>query len=562
MTKKRNMLPACELQKAYEQSPNDGLKVVLSRLRAKGYTISNTEARKLWRDIKDGWDFCLHEEEDEEDEGPVIGGTLEAPDLRRERAQGHTFVFTSAQSNTYLNEKFFDALELYCEERGAELHISRFTYNKANHGKKSVKPGSKKTTDGDDLWFDPRIDPYVSDEPLEITDGLIWCGELNILPTRINPLSSVKNYTRRASGIIPHAKMAMESVPTMKGDPAKFLYTTGAVTARNYIQKISGQVADFHHVFGALVVEVDDRGNWWARQLNADQSGGFYDLGNYWTENGAVEDFFTLPPNKAFFEVQAITHGDIHWDKVDRAVLEVVFGEGGVVDKLRPRQQFFHDTIDFMPRNHHNIKDPHFLHEMHVQNTDSVQREFEEVGEFLSETAYRPWSEHFIVVSNHDQAIEQWLRNSSAMYDPVNARFWHEMNADCYIQREYGLKARPFTRALKANLTVEFQNKCEFLQEDDGYRILGEIEAGLHGHLGPNGARGNPKNLRTVGKANTAHTHSAGITEGVYTCGVYGKLDMGYNKGLSSWSHSLTVTYPNAKRAILTIKAGKAWRDQ
>jgi hypothetical protein len=148
------------------------------------------------------------------------------------------------------------------------------------------------------------------------------------------------------------------------------------------------------------------------------------------------------------------------------------------------------------------------------------------------------------------------------MYDPVNARFWHEMNADCYIRRERGQKPRPFTVTLSAHLTVEFQKQCTFVQEDDSYITLGEIENGLHGHLGPNGARGNPKNLRTVGKANTAHTHSAGITEGVYTAGVYGLLDMSYNKGLSSWSHSLIVTYANAKRAILTIREGRAWRDQ
>ena len=487
--------------------------------------------------------------------GPEIGGEIEAPDMRRERAEGHTFVFTSAQSNTKLHEPFFAALEAYCAERGAQLHVSRFTYNHSALGGRGAKVG--KESRDDSVWFDPRIEPYVSDGPLEITDDLIWCGELNVLPTRINPLSSFKGYTRRASGIIPHAKMAMESIPTMKGEPPKFLYTTGAITQRNYIQKSAGQVADFHHVFGALVVEVDDRGNWWARQLNADSSGGFYDLGTYYNADGPdpIGQFSNL-------RCLAITHGDIHWSKVDRAVLETVFGRGGVVDQLQPWEQFFHDTIDFTARNHHNIKDPHFLHEMWLKKTDVVQEEFSEVAEFLSTMAYRPWSRHFIVVSNHDQAIETWLRNGTVMLDPVNARFWHEMNADCYIKREQGKKARPFTTALRAHLPAEFLSRCTFLQEDDSYRIGGEIEAGLHGHLGPNGARGNPKNLRTVGKANTAHTHSAGITEGIYTCGVYGKLDMGYNKGLSSWSHSLIVTYHNGKRAILTIRDGKAWRDQ
>lgn len=523
-------------------------------LRNQGERFTTTDFINLANDIDGKMEAVIEAVEAELEEAPVVGGVLEAPDTRRELATGHTFVFTCAQSNTVLNEDFFLALERYCEVRDAQLHVSRFTYNKSNMGKKSVKPGSKKASDTDELWFDPRIEPYVSDEPLEVTKDLIWCGELNVMPTRINPLSTFKGYTRGASGIIPHAKMVMESVPTMKNSVAKFLYTTGTVTARNYIQKAAGQVADFHHVFGALVVEVDKRGNWWARQLNADKDGGFYDLDTYWTKDGSI-----YPPTP----VQAITHGDIHWAKVDRAVLETVFKPTtGVVDQLRPRQQFFHDTIDFTARNHHNIKDPHFLHEMMLTGTDNVQEEFAEVGEFLSGMAYRHWSQYFIVVSNHDQAIEHWLRNSTAMYDPVNARFWHEMNANCYITREAGMRPRPFTTALKAHLSPTFQAQTVFLQEDDSYRILGEIEAGLHGHLGPNGARGNPKNLRTVGKANTAHTHSAGITEGVYTCGVYGKLDMGYNKGLSSWSHSLTVTYPNAKRAILTIKEGKAWRDQ
>jgi len=58
---------------------------------------------------------------------------------------------------------------------------------------------------------------------------------------------------------------------------------------------------------------------------------------------------------------------------------------------------------------------------------------------------------------------------------------------------------------------------------------------------------------------NTGHTHSTGIIDGVYTAGVHGKLDMDYNKGPSSWSHSHVITYPNGKRAIITIKDGK-WR--
>jgi hypothetical protein len=36
-------------------------------------------------------------------------------------------------------------------------------------------------------------------------------------------------------------------------------------------------------------------------------------------------------------------------------------------------------------------------------------------------------------------------------------------------------------------------------------------------------------------------------------------MDLGYNVGLSAWSHSDIITYANGKRAIVTFFRGK-WR--
>ncbi|WFG40870.1 DNA transfer protein [Paracoccus phage ParKuw1] len=486
---------------------------------------------------------------DEDDDGlPIIGGILEAAEDMRQWATGTTFVFTSAQANTILNEKFWASLMGLVEDRQAQLHISRFTYNKASHGKRSVKPGSYDGTEDDDIWFDPRIAPFVSDEQVQVASDLVWCGELNIIPTRVDPITGFENYGRGSSIILPHTKMAMRSVPTMKDFPARFCYTTGTVTARNYIEKAAGQKASLHHVYGALLVELDEHGQWWARQINADADGTVYDLTDKYTPDGQIER--NVP-------VEIITHGDIHGNKVDTSVVGVMTGEGGVLDQLTPRHQVFHDSIDFQPRNHHNIRDPHFLHQMKAEGKDNVMQEFGFTAEVL--TAFmRDTSRHYIVTSNHDQAIEGWLRNTAGFYDPENLWFWLAMNLYCTERRESGMKPRPFAEALSNALGAEAW-AFSFIHEDDSLVIAG-IENGLHGHLGPNGARGNPKNLRTVGKANTGHTHSAGIVDGVYTAGVFGNLDMGYNKGLSSWSHSFIVTYQNGKRTIVTIKDGKAWR--
>ena len=137
--------------------------------------------------------------------------------------------------------------------------------------------------------------------------------------------------------------------------------------------------------------------------------------------------------------------------------------------------------------------------------------------------------------------------------------FWHKINAAVLSNSQ----PHAFEQSLRMSidkLGKHKQDRINVIQEDDSYRILGEIEAGLHGHLGSNGSRGSPRNISNAGKANTGHTHSTGIFQGVYTAGLYADLDLKYNKGLSSWSHGCVITYLNAKRAILTINKGRAWR--
>ena len=101
--------------------------------------------------------------------------------------------------------------------------------------------------------------------------------------------------------------------------------------------------------------------------------------------------------------------------------------------------------------------------------------------------------------------------------------------------------------------------RVQFLNEDESFVDL-KIEYGIHGHEGPNGARGTSGNLARMGRRiNRGHSHSAEIFEGVYTGGLSGENDQGYNKGPSSWSPSHIITYANGKRAIITMR-GTKWR--
>ncbi len=69
-------------------------------------------------------------------------------------------------------------------------------------------------------------------------------------------------------------------------------------------------------------------------------------------------------------------------------------------------------------------------------------------------------------------------------------------------------------------------------------------------------------NLSRQGRrSNTGHTHSAGIRDGLFTGGLCGLLDQGYNRGPSSWSHTQIITYLNAKRALATMTRAD-WRGR
>jgi hypothetical protein len=339
----------------------------------------------------------------------------------------------------------------------------------------------------------------------------------------------------------------------MKGDPAKIVMTTGTISKPNYVQKRAGLIAEFHHTYGAVLVEVCANGEFFCRHLmGEDDTGNFYDLTRYVTAEGVVEG------NR----VAAIGWGDIHYEKLDETAAIAALGysplmksnvvSDSLLDILKPYHQFFHDTIDFRSRNHHSINDPHFRFEMWVNNTESVEHDLTNAALFLSKTK-RDWCTSVIIESNHDTALSKWLKTGDYRQDPVNAILFLETQLGKYKAiRDGDAKYNIFWEAIKRYSPDNAQGLV-FVPEDSSYQVCG-IEMGMHGHLGANGARPSPRSFSRMGtKANTAHAHSASIFDGIWTQGVMGKLDMGYNKGLSSWSPTHTITHLNAKRQMLTM---------
>lgn len=475
--------------------------------------------------------------------------------LRAKRTRHRRYILTCAQNNTNVHAEVWKSLKTLAKHYGAEIFVSAILYSKRGLGARNDKAqlktsaGYHKTRDQDEIWFDPAIVPYINNDRVEIAKGLVWCGELNISPTAARPLSGLESYTGRASMVVPHTHIAMQSIATV-GGAAKLNYTTGAVTLRNYIQRKEGFKAEFHHCYGGLLVEVDDDGHWWVRQLNADSDGTIYDL-DVKVSGGKV-----TTGNR----VEAITFGDVHVANIDADVAKATWRKGGMVDKLRPRFQIVHDVLDFYSRSHHTIKDPYKKLARHVSRKESVQEELLGVAGFLRKIA-RSDCQTIVVDSNHDRHLDRWLRENDGRFDPVNARYWSALNARLveYIS-EHGHEPENMLAFAYEHANLP----ARFLTTDTSFVICqqfgGGIECALHGDQGANGARGGIRQFAKMGRrSNVGHSHSAGIDGGCWQTGTKSKLKLEYNHGLSSWTHSDIITYANGKRAIVTFFNNK-WR--
>ena len=515
------------------------------------------------------------------------GGTLRLPNVKTctlpPEGQVRRFIITSAQNNTRLHDQTWanlNALVNYynTEPGGAELIVGTYTYNTVTSiGAYAAKrKTSRESRTGYVEWWDDRLEPFICDEPVDLAKGLRWCGEMQVLPTAEKPLSGLEAYTGRLSSIFPHSKISMKSVPSGSNEDTKLMYTTGTVTQRNYIQKKAGLKAQFHHAYGGLIVEVDHGGHWWVRQLHADSEGTIYDL-DLRIENGQV--------SRDTDAVLAIVWGDIHTAYIDPDVNRMAWGRGGMLDTLRAKHQVFHDILDWRTRNGHSIKGNlhHDQYASFQQGFRSAEQEVDGVAYFL-ERANRDFCQSVIVNSNHDQMMKEWTRLADYRKDPENAEFFLRLELFMHEQirkephlepkllkwavgeaiarrvgRQHGLIARAIVEGAGG-----MKSTATFLREDESFIVApdanGGIELGMHGHRGPNGARGSLFNIAKMGRKSViGHSHSAGIHEGCYQVGLSGKMDQGYNAGPSSWSHTHCVIYKNGKRTLVTMYAGK-WR--
>lgn len=462
------------------------------------------------------------------------------------------YILTAAQNNTYVHEAVWRNIQALAVHYGAEIIVGTFSYNQNNFGPLAVKRGKKNPYEHE-LWYDHNVESYITDARIQLGKGLVWCGEQNIMPTSPDPLSGLETYSGRQSAIFPHAKIALRSVASIQGSGSKLNYTTGTVTKRNYIQKRAGLIAEFHHTYGGLLVEVDSNGVWKVRQLDAeDDTGTIYDL-TLKVENGVVTDGH---------RVEAIVWGDIHATIIDPTVLALsATAENNMLDVLKPKYQIVHDLMEGVSVNHHGQRKPMDRFKAWMRGLNNVKTELVESTKVLMKYN-RPETAMVIVNSNHDRWLDRFLDDYDPRQDdPSNLEIYHDGNAARlrFARSHEDMNVLEYLIGRHGDWSIP----AKFLGWDESFLLCNKrIECGQHGDLGANGSKGASESMSKIGRRSViGHTHVTGIWDGLYVVGTSTKFRMGYNHGPSSWTHSHVIIYPNGKRTVVTMFQG-AWRAE
>lgn len=435
---------------------------------------------------------------------------------------GKKYIVTSYIPNADLNYEFIYTLQKCAEIEGAELLVGQCKNNY-----KSDKEHPFELTIQSELG-DSLVTSFKQlNSKLAIHD---FHESVNV----IDPLSGIESdVADRGCLIVPFPRHRFKTVPRMlrESRAPRAAWCTGTISHPYYKDTKSGSRMSRYHVYGALMVEIENDSHFNVRQLTWDGEG-FYDLDKYYTKKGVTKGH----------SLAALSMGDDHAVFQDPYVMDETYK---LIGKLNPAYLFRHDTFDACSVTHH-------LDGKHISKS-LVNLSLEEEARITSRSIYHveakfPKVNQVMVASNHPEHLDRYLDEGRYKDDHVN----HILALELAWRKAEGKNVVEY-------LLNKYQplNKAQFLARKQSFKVLG-IEMGDHGDEGANGARGSSKEKGIVysGKSVTGHTHSPEI--GVYGNFVNGTstfLSLGYTKdsGSSSWLNTHTMIYKNGKMSHFHI---------
>jgi hypothetical protein len=414
------------------------------------------------------------------------------------------------------NEAFLQSMSTYADKHKAEILFIEST------------PPYKKDI------FDPLFLEYgtVLEHDLKLNDNLA-ISLLPINPEQSDPITGLDRLSNNESSIIyASPKQRLKSVASPTNAYPRVLMTPGAATLPYTKNSQRGIVAALDHVNGAIIVEVTSNKYYHFRQVQANKDGSFVDLGVRYSKNGT-----------STVKTESIVFGDWHTGYTDPVVRQCSFE---MVKHFKPRRLFFHDFFDGISVNHHIDHKLVTKARLSNINHNDLSRELKLCANELQEFNKLTNAELVITKSNHDEFLDRWLEEGKYVDDALN----HEIGLELALAKVRGKD--PLESGIRKFAKLK---NVTFLKSDDSFKVSrARIECGVHGHLGPDGARGSSASLeKSYINIVFGHRHSPEIQRSAWVVGTSSHLKLDYNKGPSSWMQTHCVIYDDGSRQLINI---------
>lgn len=445
------------------------------------------------------------------------------------------FVVTTAVVGCPVHDGFLDSIQTYCKKKKAML---------------LVLPAADPASAGD--W---NLDPDLGKESvvmgdLPLNSNLFLCS-IKQSAKQIDPTTGLDRIGQRNGSFIyasPKQRLKFMPVSNVKHPHAEM--TTGAITLPRYfdikdtlhspyMSERTAYIANHDHVMGAIIVEIVDKNMYHFRQIQADSTGAFVDLGDFYSGNKVTKMY-----------AEALNMGDWHSGETDPTAKKA-WRE--VIDLVKPKKLFVHDGFNGLSINHHERDRQIRRAILAKKGLLNLESELSAFAKDLDEmTGWGSIEQVVVVKSNHDIFLQGWLDHGEYVKDAHNYSVGVDLAKamkDGHDPLKYGVEM----------LGLKNKNKVRWLSMDEDY-FIAKIQCGAHGHKGPKGSRGSIAGMeKAYGQSVTGHAHGPEILRGAWQNGTSSYLKLSYNEGPSDWVHSSTLIYPNGMRQLINSFEG-SWR--
>ncbi|WP_428427329.1 hypothetical protein [Pararhizobium sp.] len=458
------------------------------------------------------------------------------------------YIISMAQALTPVHGPLLINMCALSEARGGyDIIIGGATYGKSLFAKR------RKADIMEVAPWSSLIADLVTRERVELHPKIQFCAEMNMRPTKSNPLTGLNRYIRGITSLFAHPKRAITSVPRGQYDEPITMWSTGACTVPNYVTQEAGLKALQNHTMGFVIVEIDNNDEVFIRNVDADDNGDFFDLdlivsgAEVHTVDEAVDIDIAGLIQRPFMGIPCTHRAGIH-DPYARAL----WGYGGnpvddipLIDLVKASGQAFNDLFDGAAINHHEERNPLAMYRRHSEKRTAVEPEIEQAARFVAETS-REWCKSYIIYSNHDDFLHRWLQKPSTEVAVENSKLWHQANYEYRAAVDQAAKFDVFDWVLRRAVPdADFT----LITSDDPLNVYGTFY-NFHGDQGSGGSKGSTVGLARLGiNISKAHDHILSWLDGVISMGNL-IFRAAYAKGPTAWAGAWHIGHCDGNRQV------------